>query len=229
MSDLVPVSDEQAKAVASVAEFGREAVKATTGAGGWVAAIVQDVPKDLIGVLGGDWLHHTRQRNLATLEAKTATYLENVAAERRTEPSPSLLLPLLTAAVDEDREELQALWAALLANAMTDKGRRVRLEFFNVVRQMEPLDTIVIRLIAHPNIWQRHPNSATPFETAGSREMIQTFVDKSYGFDPDSTQISFDALDNLKCIIRSPVNGHASLTAFGRGLLAACEPPVEPR
>jgi hypothetical protein len=61
VADLIPITDAQT-------ELGKAAITSAADAGGWVASILQDVPKDLIGLLVGDWLHHTRQRNLAKLD-----------------------------------------------------------------------------------------------------------------------------------------------------------------
>lgn len=225
MSELMSIGGEQAKAVASVAEFGTESVRATAQAGSWLARIIQDVPQDLIGVLGGDWLHQTRQRNLAALEANTAAHLERVAANKRTEPSPSVLVPLLTAAANESREELREIWAALLANAMTNKGRRVRVEFFNVVRQLEPLDALLLRLVANSQLWRQHPHAVTREGFAGDRQCLECFVESSFGYGPNATKISFEALERLNCVTKATANGSANMTAFGVGLVAACEPP----
>ena len=48
------------------------------------------------------------------------------------EPSPSVVLQLLEAAMDESREQLQDLWARLLADSMVDGGSKVRHDFFGL-------------------------------------------------------------------------------------------------
>jgi len=124
-----------------------EIVKAAGGMGTYLGRVVGSIPDNLLGLIAGDWLEHKRRRHLALLEANTARILEGIAEERLTEPSPSVVIPLLQAAVDEGRPELQALWAALLANAMLDGGRRVRRDYFDAVRQMEPSDALVLDLM----------------------------------------------------------------------------------
>jgi hypothetical protein len=44
---LIPISDEQAK-------LGQELIKAASDAGGYLADILGDLPKDLLGLLIGD-------------------------------------------------------------------------------------------------------------------------------------------------------------------------------
>src|SRR5579872_7200682 len=131
------MSDAQAGAVAEVARTTGEIVKAAGGFGSYLARIFQSIPDDVLGLLVGDWLQHKRRRHLAVLEVNTANILEGIAAEGFSEPSPSVVIPLLQAAVDEGRPELQAMWAALLANAMVDDGKRVRRDYFEAVRRME--------------------------------------------------------------------------------------------
>jgi hypothetical protein len=140
------VSDNQARAVAEVAKTTGELVKAAGGFSAYIARIFESIPDNLLGLMVGDWLAHKRRRHLAILEANTEGILEGIAADRLTEPSPSVLIPLLQASVDEGRPELQVLWAGLLANAMLDGGKRVRRDYFDAVRQMEPTDAIVLEI-----------------------------------------------------------------------------------
>ncbi len=134
---------DEARAVAEVAKTTGEIVQAAGGIGAYLARVFGSIPENLLNLMVGDWLEHKRRRHLADLEERTARHLEGIATERLTEPSPSVLIPLLQAAVDEGRPALQALWAALLANAMVDGGKRVRRDYFEAVRQMEPVDALV--------------------------------------------------------------------------------------
>jgi len=138
---------DEAKAIAEVAKTTGEIVKAAGGFGSYLAKVFGSVPESLIGLGGGDWLAHKRRRHLAILEANTARILEVTAAERLTEPSPSVLIPLLQAAVDEGRAELQELWATLLANAMIDGGRKVRRDYFMLLHQLEPADVLALDIM----------------------------------------------------------------------------------
>ena len=196
MSSLIPLgTDEQAKALASIAATTTEGIKTATKAGGWVASILQDVPKDLIGLGGADWLHHKRQRNLATLETETAAHLERIAAERRTEPSPSVLVPLLSAATDESRKELQRLWAAFLANAMIDDGSKVRREFFETLRSLEPQDAFLLQVFS-----TLQPGVDILDQPEYMRNMVSTQSQRQWS--QTDWQVSVDALTHARCVSR---------------------------
>jgi hypothetical protein len=210
------MSDE-ARAVAEVAKTTGEIVKAAGGVGSYLARVFASIPDNLLGLMVGDWLDHKRRRHLAELEANTARILEGIAADRLTEPSPSILIPLLQAAVDEGRRELQALWAAQLANAMVDGGKRVRRDYFEAVRQMEPVDVLVFQFV--DDLVSANP-AVTPSDI-----LNQTLTKANQaGLSQNDTQISLEALTGLKCILRNQF-GQPIVTSFGRGLLAACKAP----
>jgi hypothetical protein len=138
------LGDEHAKALAASAEFGTEAIKAGEKVGSYLVRVIGGIPENLVGLAVGDWLEHMRRRNLARLEANTARILEQIDRSRLIEPSPSVLIPLLQAAVDESRGELQQIWANLLARLMTDRENKVRRAYFEVLNQMEPLDVTIL-------------------------------------------------------------------------------------
>jgi hypothetical protein len=95
-------------------------------------AFSEPPPEDAVGLVLGDPLHFVR-----TVIARTLDQLISKIFERRgvtdTQPvSPSLAIPLLRAAYDESRPELQQLWADLIAAAMDPKrSGRVRLSFID--------------------------------------------------------------------------------------------------
>ena len=224
---------DEARAVAEVAKTTGEVVKAAGGLGAYLARVFGSIPDDTLGLVVGDWLSNKRRRHLAVLEANTARMLERINAERLSEISPSVLIPLLEAAVNEGREELQALWANLLANAMVDGGERVRRDFFEVVRQLEPSDATVLDIVA------RRLNATQTTEVAMNED--RTFIETErarLSISPDELAVAMAKLIRLGCVL--PMNVIArvlmgapmvpgdevpSLTPFGRRLVAAIKPP----
>jgi hypothetical protein len=135
---LIPVSDEQAKAI-------QEAIKALRGVGGFLREILGTVPEDLVGYLGGDWLKVRRAENLARILDKMRERLQERNAKTE-QPSISIVLPLLIAAADESRDELQDIWARLLAAAADPtRAKSFRNQFIEVAKQMDPLDAAVLQ------------------------------------------------------------------------------------
>src|SRR5579863_1754543 len=106
---------------------------------------VTDIAENALGLLGGDWLSEKRARNRAKLKAKTEEILKARGAKLDNDLSPSIIAPLLSTAQDEGQEELQNLWAKLLASAMDPKRREgYRREFVQVAKDLEPLDVLVL-------------------------------------------------------------------------------------
>jgi len=134
MTELIPISPEQASAIQELAETTGTAMELVEKAGAYIGWVLGTAPADLAGVLGGDWLAQVRIRSLARYKERTEEILKARGVTDATPVSPSLTVPLLRAAADETRGELQELWARLLAAAMDAKrSNSVRRSFINTV------------------------------------------------------------------------------------------------
>jgi Abortive infection alpha len=134
----MPITDEQAK-------LGQEALKALGAVGRFLREVIGTYPEDLVGYyLGGDWLKVRRAENLSRMieELQHLLKARNVKPDS---PSISIALPLLIAAADESRDELRSIWARLLAAAADPaRAKSFRIQFIEVVKQMDPLDAAVL-------------------------------------------------------------------------------------
>jgi hypothetical protein len=144
MSDDIEAITESAKAVVELAKTAGKAIDLTSDFGAYLAKILGEVPADLIGLLGGDYLGQVRTRNLDKCVRKTKKIIDDRNAE--TEPvSLSIAIPLLREAENESREGVQDLWARLLANAMDrERSDQVRLEFIETIKQLNPRDALFL-------------------------------------------------------------------------------------
>jgi DNA-binding MarR family transcriptional regulator len=135
---LIPISDEQAK-------LGQELVGAGRDAGGWLADFLGELPRDLLGLLAGDKVKVRRAERLAKLWDEAKKRLADQGIGEPTPANPKLVLPILAAAADENNEELQDLWARLLAAAMNpDQSKQGRLRFTDALKKLDPLDARVL-------------------------------------------------------------------------------------
>jgi hypothetical protein len=140
-NSLIPITDEQAKAI-------QEALKTLRGLGSFLERTFGTVPQDLVGLLGGDWLKVRRAENLARILDKTKERLQARRVETPEPASLSIALPILIAAADESRDELQEIWARLLAAAADPtRAKSFRLAFIETVRKMDPLDGAVLNYV----------------------------------------------------------------------------------
>jgi hypothetical protein len=144
---LIPISDEQAKAIQETAKLASKIVDAGGGIGRYLDRVFGHVPDNLVGYFGGDYLAEVRTRNAERLRADTEEIRRRRGTQERVDVSPSIAIPLVQAAIDEDRADLKDLWARLLAAAM-DPARThlVRLAFIDVAKKMDPMDAAVLRL-----------------------------------------------------------------------------------
>jgi hypothetical protein len=197
-TSLVPISDEQAKAI-------QEALKTLQGFGGFLKETFGTVPQDLVGLLGGDWLKVRRAENLVRILEKAR---ERLRAKRVNAPEPaslSLALPILVAAADESRDELQDLWARLLAAAADPaRAKSFRIRFIEVVKKMDPLDAAVLNYV----------KEAGGGVTGQIRNEAAAKLDTSR----DEVDVSIANLEKLELMhSASPVS--SMLSPFGRELL----------
>lgn len=199
----MPVTDEQAK-------LGQEIVKAGRDAGRYLADILGDLPKDLVGLLVGDRIKALRAERIAIHWEKAKKRLRDRGVTEPEPPSLKLALPILAAIADENRDELQDLWDGLLAATM-DPNRQglVRQSLIPTIKQMDPFDVLVFQAIAaNPNgNWQPNGRDGIRAGLRCSQEEIQ---------------VSFDNLERLACItfVSNP-KINPLLAPLGRILLRA--------
>lgn len=139
--------EESAKAVGEASRFGGKLVDAGTAAGGYLSTTLGDLPKNLVGLIG-DQVEYWRRRRFIELSHDLENRLETRGA-RGKEPSPTLAIPILEAAVDETRAELKNLWERLLANAFDpDRTNTVRTSFVETLKRFDPTDAVVFEAMA---------------------------------------------------------------------------------
>jgi hypothetical protein len=195
-NSIIPITDEQAK-------LGTKALETLQGVAGFLREIFGTVPEDLIGILGGDWLKVKRVENICRTISKAHERLEKDGIKPQA-ASLSISVPLLKAAADESRDELQDLWASLLAAAADpNRSKFFRIEFIEVIKKMDPLDTLVLVAMGEG---QPRVDGAT-----------QDRIREKLGVSRDAFHVSIDHLTKLNLLRKE--SGWSALTAFGRELL----------
>src|SRR5262245_29135331 len=110
-----PIDPDTAKAISETAKMTGKALDLVGGAGGYAAGVLGGLPHNLFGIVG-DQIFHKRRMRALDLDEEYQRRLRERGREP-IEPSPSVAIPLLEAAIDETRDVLKDLWARLLANA----------------------------------------------------------------------------------------------------------------
>ena len=192
----IPISDAQARAI-------EEAFKTLHATGGAVWEIVGVPLDDLVGLLGGNWIKARRAENLARLFAEAHARLKKDGI--KVEPaSLSIGLPILEAAADESREELQDLWAALLAAAADpSRSKSFRNEFMDIIKRMDPMDAVILKA-AH--------------EAGGHIDgNMRNALSSKFQLGRDAVDVSISNLNKLNLLMEAPPRMH--VTPLGREFL----------
>jgi hypothetical protein len=142
-----PIDPDSAHAIEEAAKATSKAIDAAVKAGGYGGAVLGELPHDLLGIMG-DWVKHVRARRWADLQSETDRILGNRGVENRERVSPSVAIPLIAGAINEDREVLKQMWAKLLAAAMDPaRANRVRASIIETLKKMDNVDALVLSSI----------------------------------------------------------------------------------
>lgn len=214
-SSLVPISDDQAKAIAAIAEVTGKGIDGASKFLSYWAGVFGEAPRDLFAWLVGDRLHHARIRKLYAIMQETQAFLQDRGIKEPKAPSEDVAVPWLEAA-RQSPDELHKLWAHLLANAMDPAtANAVRIEFVETLKRFNPLDaTMLDKLIV----------------ASGSKPMpdTPTFYASTLKRSSSAIEVSLMNLEQLRCIERTPAARKGpnapewEVTSFGRELYAAC-------
>ncbi len=214
---IKPIDENTAKAIEESARALGKGFDLVGGLGAYLARALGGVPDNLIGLLVGDWLIHKRVRRWSELQDETRRTLDERNVKEPYDISPSIALPLIEAALDEDREGLKEMWAKLLAAAMDPKRKHlVRADMISTLKQLEPLDAIVLSTVYDAGELRFGPNARDNFA-------------QKFSVTSDEMTVCFQNLESLGCFIRRgdhpPESGmvreNPSLGARGRLLMLA--------
>jgi hypothetical protein len=98
------------------------AIEETAKTTGKALDLVRDSARpiaDIYGLIIGDHIHAARHRRLDAITTKTKQILKSRHLSETAEVAEQIAIPLLEAARGEPREEMQDLWARLLAKRWT--------------------------------------------------------------------------------------------------------------
>ena len=192
--------------------------------GTYLSKVIGSIPEDALGLAVGDWLKEKRRLNLAKLKDSVDKQISDLRQSRISDPSPSSLLPILRAAADESRETLQSMWANLLANLLTDGGKRVRRLFFDILERLDPLDAKVLDFL-----WSevRYGTTATGSAVTENKKKQLSKLLGDIGINQTDLRVSLEALRSHNLINTSEWTDQIGLTYLGHAFLVACRPVPE--
>jgi|ERR1035437_680257 hypothetical protein len=135
---------ESAKAVQETAKAVNTGFQATQQLGGFLARITQEPLGEAIGIIT-DRLRFFRWERQLRLEERA----NEIIKERNIDPlrivAPKIAIPIFENASLEENDELQDLWAFLLASAVDPKfSGEIRSGYIEIIKQLEIVDVHIL-------------------------------------------------------------------------------------
>lgn len=194
--------EETAKATSNAVDLVREGGRAIGPAIG-----------NICGLLIGDKVAAARERRLDEIARKTKKILHDRDVKDPLELPEDIAIPLLEAAQGESREEMQELWARLLANAMDPaRADNVRPEFIDTVRRLQPIDAKILSIVGETMVGS-NPNLLQVGQLADRAKLRDSAV-----------AVSVAHLESWYCVRRTGGNSLIGLTDFGKEFMTAAAP-----
>jgi hypothetical protein len=197
-SDITPLGEPEVvgKLVDAALDVAKDALK--------------PLAQNVVG-LATDAVYEYRLRRFVTMRQKTLKQLSDGGVSELIEPPAAVAIPLLDAATLENREELQDLWASLLANLMDPAHcDLVRIEFVDTLKQLNPIDAKCLELL----------NTAVD-STQNPRNHLSGLL----SVDPGVVQVALENLAKLGCANAAGIGANSGIflvSAYGRQLFQAC-------
>lgn len=132
-----------ADATSEAAKAAGKAIDAASGAGRFAQLVFGDLVVDAVGLLG-DRLKFYRLERWHLLAERTSQRLAAAGISEFRSVPPKVALPLIESATVEDDDNLHAMWAALLAVAMTEGAPAIEKMHVSVLNELSPTDADVL-------------------------------------------------------------------------------------
>jgi hypothetical protein len=197
---------ESAKAIQEVAKATRIGIEATQKLGGFVSKIINEPLEAVVGILT-DRLQHIR----AERQLRLVDRWREIISQRRLEGTlrivpPKLALPIIENASLEEDDELQDLWANLLASAVDPNfNKPIRTAYVDIIKELEVIDVHVLNFIYWDYMDWRKKREASGFVDRIFLSPIRHGVNKNQiverlSIDTDIYETSIDNLMRVRCI-----------------------------
>jgi hypothetical protein len=207
-----PIDEATAKAVEQTAILGQKVVDAGTGAGGYLAGVLGRLPHNLVGIVDDRVVNYRARRWMEMNEDLDKDLLER-GVKDRIEPSFIVLMPLLEAAVDENRAELKSIWRRLLANAFDPaRSLRVRASFIELAKRLDPYDAVILQKMGESSVGGLLKPNARDFLQASLKLPLNEIM------------VSFDNLQQLGLTSAQTERFNPFVTEKGALFLSAVAP-----
>jgi hypothetical protein len=193
MSDEIT---ESAKATQEIAKTTGKAIEAAEKMGSFISRIIGE-PLDAISGMVTDrlrfmrWERQTRfvDRYWEIINRRQLAVLPGVAP-------PKLVLPIIEHASLEENNELQDLWANLLASIVDPKfSEKIRTAYIDILKELEVIDVHVLNFIYKQASLYAPSTISTPMDYP----VLRITIASELQIDPIAYETSIDNLIRVRC------------------------------
>lgn len=136
---------EVAKAVAATAQFGTQGIKTTEKILGFAAKVFKEPAEQTAGIINDRLKLFRWQRQIRYVDRVNQILAERGIKDTVAVP-PKFALPILEGASLEDEDELQDLWARLIATALDPRAEvSMRMAFIEIIKSLNATDIKILK------------------------------------------------------------------------------------
>ena len=218
---------ETAKAVQETAKTARSGIEATQALGRFVSRITTEPLETVMGILN-DKLQFMRWERKLRLAERGREILHQRGIQGPLRPIPyKLALPIVEHASLEDNDELQDLWANLLASAVDPKFEGlIRSAYIDIIKQLEVVDVHILNAVYESHKQWSEEERSREKKPQPPRFHLVSGVDISKKLSISSAvyENSIDNLIRVRCLAcHLVINcGQVYITSFGVSFVEAC-------
>jgi len=188
--------EEVAKAVAEASKFGTQAVKTTEKILSFVSKVIKDSAEITSGIIG-DRLRLFRWERQVAYSDKVNGLLSARGIIEAKAVLPKFALPMIENASLEDDDNLQSLWAKLMANAMDPKSQvSLQMSFIDILKNLTILDAKILHTI-YKSLEQK---SSAKYDKVLNVIFDKTEICKVMGISPKEYDVSVFNLFRTQCL-----------------------------
>lgn len=199
--------EEVAKAVAAASKFGTQTVKTTEKILAFAAKVFKEPAEQTAGIIGDRLRLFRWERQLAYSDKVNAILTDRGVSETRAVP-PKFALPILENASLEEDDNLQKIWARLLANAMDPKfSPALRMSYIEIIKSLAPLDVKMLKVFYDTLKADKSINWDNILDYSLKKEQICTILNIS----SHEYEVSVFNLFRAQCLAPAILTGGVSL------------------
>lgn len=194
--------EEVARATAEASKFGTKALETTEKLAGFVAKVFKEPIRDAVGIIGDRLKFMRWERQVRLADRVNEILSQRRVIETKAVP-PKLALPILENASLEDNNELQDLWARLLANSMDPSfTEEVRFAFIEIIKSLNPLDVKVLQAF-----YNSLSKQSIDWDSITNYSSKKQQICESLSISPKDYEVSMYNLFRVQCLAPAIIKG----------------------